>query len=283
MSYAIRNTMILLGALLIIYAAGFIYLKFFQEPVIEEHQAAAETLRADLNQKSETANLLPVVREQVREAEEFIENFDKTLFRNNDADRVYRFLSLINEMSRIEFDYTFVDSTLTDDYGIINSEINGFGSYAGVMNFVGGIEHSEPVQKIDAISVTPVGTAGEFGQVIFNFELASHYDRSGRFNPPQTPDLSTGEFSFSHNPFYPLIRQADPNTDNLPDVKNSRLVGVGGSRIYLSDQNGRMATLNINDRVYLGRLEQIHTREGRAVFRLNRGGIAETVTLEVER
>jgi len=61
------------------------------------------------------------------------------------------------------------------------------------------------------------------------------------------------------------------------------LIGMTPSAVYLRDQDGQMVTLRPNDRVYLGRLETIDAQRGRVTFRLNRGGIIDVVTLEVQR
>ncbi|MEX2368057.1 MAG: hypothetical protein WD510_01005, partial [Balneolaceae bacterium] len=66
------------------------------------------------------------------------------------------------------------------------------------------------------------------------------------------------------------------------NIESSRLIGISSSRIFLRDQNGRLVNLSVNDRVYLGSLEAIDVQEGRATFRLNKGGIIEAVTLEVQ-
>jgi Tfp pilus assembly protein PilO len=283
MSYAIRNTLLLLFALIVIYGAGFAYMHYFQKEEIEQLEGRVATLENRLNQDSQTADLVPMLREQYEQSREFIENYDKSIFRNNNPDEVFRFLTLLNRMSNLNFNYAFRDSTVTSDYGIIRSEISGNGTYSGLMRFLNAIENSEPVQKINDVSITPVGSPGEFQNVNFTFHVRSKYDSQRLFNLDRTPGISTRTVASAHNPFFPLIRTPDPNVDNLPDVDNSRLIGITPTAIYLRNQDGRMTTLRPNDRVYLGRLEAIDVRRGRATFRLNRGGIIDVVTLEVQR
>jgi Tfp pilus assembly protein PilO len=283
MSYALRNTLILLLALIIIYGAGYAYMHYFQKEEIEQLEGRVATLENRLNQDTQTAELVPMLREQYDQASEFIENYDKSIFRNNNPDEVFRFLTLLNQMSNLNFNYVFRDSSVTADYGIIRSEITGSGTYAGLMRFMNAIENSEPVQKINEVTITPVGSPGEFQNVNFTFHVRSKYDSQRIFNLDRTPGISTRNVSSAHNPFFPLIRTPDPNVDNLPDVDNSRLIGLTPTAVYLRSQDGRMVTLRPNDRVYLGRLESIDARRGRATFRLNRGGIIDVVTLEVQR
>ena len=283
MSYGLRNTLILLLALLIINGGGYAYMHFIQKAEIEDLEERQVRLERDYQQDLETAELVPMLREQFAEATSVIEGFDKTIFTNNNADEIFRFLSLINEGAGVNFNFTFRDSTSSDQYGIINSEINGSGPYRSVVRFINAIEYSEPVQKIDGISLTPSGEAEGYQNVNFTFRLQSHYDRVGVFDNYQTPDIAFRTNESNHNPFFPLIRNVPPNEDNLPNVDQSRIVGLTGSVVYLMDQNGQMVTLRVNDRVYLGRLEQINMQQGSARFRLNRGGIIDVVTLEVQR
>jgi Tfp pilus assembly protein PilO len=283
MSYAIRNTLILLVALLLIYGVGYAYMKFFQIDEIDRLEVRLTQLESDYNQQRQTADLVPMLREQFEESQRFIDGFDKTIFRNNNPDEVFRFLSLLNQMAGLDFNFAFRDSTVTSDYGIIRSEITGSGSYRGLMTFVNAIENSEPVQKIYDVSLTPVGQTGSFQNVNFVFHIRSKYDSNKMFNSDRTPGISTRTLASAHNPFFPLIRTPDPNEDNLPDIDNSRLIGVSASTIFLLNQDGRMVTLRPNDRVYLGRLESINVQQGNATFRLNRGGIIDVVTLEVQR
>lgn len=256
---------------------------FFQKAEIEELEVTIEQKQDEFNQKASIAEGVPALREQFAEAEAFINNYDKTLFGRNHPDEVFRFLSLINTMSQIDFNFSFSDSTIADNYGEIQSQINGSGSYGRVMNFINGIENSDPVQKINSVEITPVGESSGYREVNFKFNLRSYFDRTDSFDPDRTPGISTRSVRSSHNPFYPLIRNVEPNEEGLVNVEQSRLVGVGNSRIYLLDQEGTMVTLSPDDRVYLGRLETIDIQEGQAVFRLNKGGIIELVTLEVER
>ncbi|MEX2435364.1 MAG: type 4a pilus biogenesis protein PilO [Balneolaceae bacterium] len=283
MSYAIRNTLILLVALLVIYGAGYGYMRYFQETEIERLTGSVEQRQQEYNQKRETADMLPMLQAQFTEAEEFINNYDKTIFPRNNPDAVFRFLSLINEAAGIDFNFVFNDSTITENYGIINSEINGTGAYRRVMEFINRIESSEPVQKINNVTINPVGQVDFYSDVNFSFQLNSHFDRLNYFQSDRTPGISIRTVESNHNPFYPLIRDIAPNEDNLVNVENSRLIGLSNSIIYLINQEGTMVTLRENDSVYLGRLISINVNEGNAVFRLNKGGIIEVVTLEVQR
>ncbi|CAN5260450.1 hypothetical protein BH23BAC3_BH23BAC3_11900 [soil metagenome] len=283
MSYALRNTIILLLVLLLIAAGGFLLIYFYQMPQIEQLEEQIEIDQADYNSKREIADKVPSLEVQFEQSKSFIENFDKTLFRTNNPDQVYRFLSILSDTDPIVFDFVFNDSTNTDRYGIVTSQLTGRGPYSAVLNFLTRIENSEPVQKIENLVISPVSQVNEYNYVTFNFRLSSYYDRLNLFNARNTPGISERIAFASHNPFFPHIRNIEPNTDELVSVEQSQLVGIGNGVVYLLDQNGALQTLRERDRVYLGRLETININQGNATFRLNKGGIVELVSLEVNR
>lgn len=283
MSYAIRNTIILLVVLSLILGGGYAFFEFVQKPQIEALNQDISQLDIAYSSLSETASLLPSTLEYYEESKVFIESFEKTLFDNNNPDETYRFLSIINATDPLEFDFVFNDSTRADQYGILQSQVDGQGSYRSVINFITRIENSEPVQKVSNIVITPINEVGNYGNVNFNFQLQSYYDRENLLSTRQTPGVSEFVQLSRQNPFYPLIRNVEPNDENLVNVEESSLVGIGRNKVYLLNQEGRMVTLLQNDKVYLGRLMSLDMNAGEAVFQLNKGGIIESITLEVER
>lgn len=283
MSYALRNSLILIVVLLLLSGGGYLFIYLYQLPQIEDLQEQIERHQATYDEKNEVVEALPGLEAQYEKSKAFIENYDKTLFKTNNPDRVYRFLTILSDTDPVEFNFTFVDSTSAERYGIIDSEIAGRGRYTAVLNFITRIENSEPVQKVRDIVLVPVNESGEFNNVSFTFNLSSYYDKMNFFEARNTPGISERISFASHNPFFPLIRNVRPNTENLLNVENSQLVGIGSNMIYMVDQSGSMHTLKEGERVYLGRLETININEGYAKFRLNKGGLVEIVTLEVER
>lgn len=256
---------------------------FYQLPQIELLEEQIEKDQSEYDSKREIADRLPGLEARLESSKRFIENFDKTLFRSNNPDQVYRFLSILSDTDPIVFDFVYDDSTTTDRYGVVTSQLSGRGPYTAVLNFLTRIENSEPVQKIQDLVILPVSQDNEYSYVTFNFSLTSYYDRLNFFNARNTPGISERVEFASHNPFFPLIRNIEPNTDELISVEESQLVGIGNGKVYLLDQNGTLQTLRERDRVYLGRLESININQGNAIFRLNKGGIMELVSLEVQR
>lgn len=284
MSYAIRNTLILLLVFLLITGGGYVYISYFQEPQIETLQQQVSTKRTEFSSKQQTANQYEKLKNQFESAQFYIQNFDKALYATSNEDEVFDFINQLNNGSSVtDFAFTFVDSTSEGQFGVINTSISGSGYYPNLVNFVRKIELSKPINKISGMSITPINDLENYGRVNFNFSLSSFYSRDTTAQTPELTISNSAVLGSVYNPFFPLIRDVEPNEGNLPDIENSELVALSANRAFLIDQSGTMQRLLVGDQVYLGSLREINLQQQTATFRLNKGGIIERVTLEVQQ
>lgn len=256
---------------------------------LERLQTSYTEKQRDFNSKRATSDAFPELNTRYQSAVSIIENFDKSLFKNPDPDKVYDYLNYLSnsgEEAKVFFDFVFVDSTIQDQYGIVRTDINGYGKYRNVINFINLLENSQLLNKINNLSLSPP-TGGDFelDDITFNFILESYYERIPiQDGAAKTDQLTMDESISTYNPFYPLIQpNIKPNVDNLTNIEQSRLIGLTESRIFVVDQGGNVISLRKGDKVYLGELESIDLNSKSATFKLNKGGITELVTLEIER
>jgi hypothetical protein len=287
MSYAIRNTLILLVTLLIILGLGFSYAKFFLEGKVERLTSEISTKQNDFNSKQNINSQFEELNTRYEAALVVMANYDKLLFPSNKPDDVYDFINNVNEKggNRIYFDYIYSDSIPNNEYGILQSSLAGYGHYSALTDFVNRIENSQLLNKISGLSISPSRQDEDFNTVNFSFDLESFYERTSIFDSVGVGYNVTLDENISRfNPLFPLIRQsAEPNTAGLPDARSSRLIGLANGRIFLRTQTGRIISLKEGDRVYLGFLTNINIDTKTATFNLDNGGIQEVVTLEVVR
>ena len=289
MSYAVRNTIILLVTLSLFVGTAYSYIRFFQVPELNELEDSLEEMQKDYNAKRATSNAFPELNETYQQALQIIESADKSLFKKPDPELVYDYLNAVSNHasnSKVYFNFVFVDSTTQDQYGTINADITGYGPYDQTVNFINKIENSQLLNKVKNLSITPpTGSTAEYDEVNFSFTLESYYERIPiQENVSQTGMLTLNEDISTFNPFYPLIQQTiPPNEDNLVNIEQSRLIGLTGSRVFIVDQNGSVTSLHTGDEVYLGELSSIDLNNETATFNLNKGGIMELVTLEIEQ
>ncbi len=283
MSYAVRNSLILLVVLVLIVAGGWSYIQFVQVSQIEQLETELGSKRQELQRKQAVANRYSTVLQQFEQATDFYNNYEKTLYQSSNEDDVFDFVNRLNSGAAFtDFNFEFTDSLIQGEYGIINMQIDGEGYYRYFINLIRKIEYSKPLNKVKFLSVTPINTLEEYGRVSFSFNLESYYDRSQLLEQP-TFDIYQEAVSSLYNPFYPLIREVKPNEEDLTDIENSNLFSMSSNRVFLIDQNGEMQQLAIGDEVYLGTLSKINLKERTATFQLNKGGIIELVTLEVNQ
>lgn len=281
MSYGVRNTIILLVVLTTFIGGGWSYIYFYQQPKLDELEQNVEQTRQDLNQKQQKADQLPMLENQFKEATSFFNNYKKGLYPSSNEDRVYDFLDRVSTGSAFtEFTFSFSDSTTYDKYGVISMQVTGQGYYRNFINFIRQIELSKPLNKVGAVNVNPVNELDSYGKVNYQFSLQSFYDRVKLLGEADLA-IRNNLLGSVNNPFFPLIRSVKENEDNLVNIENSELLAVSSNKIFLLDQQGMMQRLSEGDEVYLGELSAINIDEGTASFTLNKGGIVERITLQV--
>ena len=281
MSYGVRNTIILLIVLTTFIGAGWSYLYFYQKPKVDQLEQEVQQTREELNQKQQKADQLPVLENQFKEATKFFNNYNKGLYPNSNEDNVYDFLDRVSTGSAYtEFTFSFSDSTTYGKYGTIAMQVTGQGYYRNFNNFIRQIELSKPLNKVSGITVSPINELESYGKVNYQFSLMSFYDRV-KLLGESSLTITNNLMGSVNNPFFPLIRSVRGNENNLVNVENSSLLAISPNKIFLLDQYGVMKRLSEGDEVYLGQLSSINIDEGTASFTLNKGGIVERITLQV--
>ena len=286
MSYAIRNSLILLVTLLIIAGAAFSYINFVQKSEIQQLTSELEALNRDFNTKTNIRDQYQPLLERFNKAKEIVQNYDKKLYSNNNPDDVYDYLREINDDNlELFYDFTYQDSIVQEQYGIIQSRIVGTGIYADFVTFINKIENSLYLNKVENVSIRPATGEASQDYVNFNLTLNSYYqkidfetaaDLTQKFRV--NPNISV------FNPLKPLILNTIPgNVDNLTNIEQSRLIGLTSTRVFIINQNGETKILKPGDKVYLGYLQQIDVENREVIFNLDKGGIKEIFTLKVER
>ena len=286
MSYAIRNTIVLLVTLIVMGGGAFAYIQFYLNAQIDRLEESKQQKQADFNQKKSIVDDYAEVLSNYQQSRMRIENYNKSLFPSSNPDKVFEYLNKLNEgNSRITFEYVFTDSVINNEYGTIISSINGTGEHSSLMNFINKLENSQLINKVNEVSISFDERGESYDEVNFSFNVESYYERVAVLDSMQTSrEIRLNPTVSDYNPFYPLIRTRFPeNNENLANVEASRIIGITNNRVFIIDQTGEMKTLREGDRVYLGFLENIDTVTKTAKFKLDKAGIIEYVTLEVSK
>lgn len=286
MSYAIRNTIILLITFLVFAGASFAFLRFVQQAEIDSLTTELASLEQDYTEKQGIRDEYPSLLDRYNLARDIVLGYDKILYEENNPDDVYDYLSEINDGNlELFYDFVFEDSSSQNQYGIINTSIAGTSLYSDFVTFINKIEHSQLINKVEQVNLSPANGFDTFDYVNFSMELRSYYQKEDfETNADESERFRTDPSISVYNPLKPLILNTVPeNTDNLINVESSRLLGITGSRVFLVDQDGKTKILKAGDKVYLGYLKSIDVNTGEVIFDLDKGGIKELFTLKVER
>ena len=284
MKYSIRNTIILILTLVLMVGGGWLYIQNRFVSDIQDTEEQIVELNAELQDVQNSAEMFAQAQANYNEALYVRLNHPKELFLNHSSSSLYNYLQALNrDLSFTGLNYSLSDSTLQEDHGIINVTIQGEGRYENLANFIYRLEYSRPLIQINSVQLDNITDLERLENVNFQISLGAYYRRGNWTNYLAELEPSGPLGSILHNPYYPLIHEVPPNVENLPNVDQSRLVVLTGSRAHIIDQTGTLQRLNIGDRVYLGRLTAINLQRGEAVFQLNRGGIRDRVVLTVEQ
>jgi hypothetical protein len=282
MSYGLRNTLILLAALLLMIMGSYVYLRLNVGDDLEPLKLQIENKQRELQQLSATADNFITVQEMTVRKRYEAENHNKELLADNNVATVFTILDDINSgIAFTSMNFSFRDSVRSNDHGILRISVNGEGTYRNLFNFLTILEQSKPITRVSNVRMAPDGSSYvTLNRVRFEMELGFYYARG---TTPASPEMLTRRQvpDQIHNPFFALIHPIPENTDGLPDVDRSRLIGLTRAGAYIIDQNNEFKFLPQGSRVFLGTLQQINMNDRSAVFRLNRGGISDTVVLRI--
>lgn len=281
MSYALRNTLILLSTLVIMIAGGWVYLGQFPNKELEAYDKVIADREKDLATFKAKSEAFDLVREQYIRSLYRKENYNKELFASNNVADIYDFIRRLNDGPAFtQLNFSTVDSVVTDNYGYVTVQLDGTSSYRNFYAFLSRIEQSRPIMKVIKLQVQPKTAPEELQDVVFILTARVFYAR-GSTTSSSLRTILTDIPSLRHNPLAPLIHAIPSNTDNLSNLESSRLVAVTAGSAFIVDQTGRMVRIDVGGRVYLGFLERVSQSSGSATFRLNKGGIEETMTLRI--
>ena len=282
MNYATKNTFFLLAVLFLMAGGVWYRLHGYEDQKIAVLETTLSEKEQTLKEYQKMSDQFDTQMKEYLDLKEEVNSYSKLLGRAQDPDEVYSYLiDISQDTSFTFFNFTTIDSTLFEEFGILRFDISGEGYYRNVNHFINQLEYGKPLNKVRDVTIQPINELGNLGKVTFSFKVDSYYDRADMFeaydeaSPLPMP-------AYTYNAFYPLIHEVKPNESDLPDIEKSRLVSIGRDFVTLKDQSGKTQYIYLGDQVYLGRLIDIDFQENKAVFELNKGGIIHYITRILE-
>jgi hypothetical protein len=289
MNRKVKNTLGIVGLLLIISILGFGYIFIFQRNSIkkDEQEKAKlikevkepEVLEAERNELAKKAAEI----DSILNARKF--NIPKALSSIKFFDFVNRETSSFSDKAKINVEY--VDKKDDRNFFYYSYKVYGQAQFSELYQLITGIEQSKELKKVRSITLSSMVANVEGGKpdylVNFTMLVAVYFSADDRF---ASSTLVENKFQYKsvYNFFYPLIRNdIPPNVDNLLDVQGAKLLALIPEGAFVADASGNTFLLYEGQEVYLGYLTKIDYESNKVSFILNKGGIIEKVDLQLQR
>lgn len=289
MNKKLRSTLGLLALLVIILVAGGIYIFIFQQSKISDKKEKLEELNANVYDPAELEARYQQLLKRSAELDSILSHRKFNIPQNISSIKFYNFInnivSTFSEHTEINIEY--LEQKQDKEFFVYEYKLTGGGFFNDVYKLVYAIEQSKELKKITFLTLGNLIRTDEEGVPMFlvSFELTAqvYYSSDNRFAPADFVEnnLSTGPI---YDAFYPLIRnEIPPNVDELLDVQGAKLLALIPEGAFVADTKGNTYLIWEGEQVYLGYLTKIDYNSNSVSFILNKGGIIEKVTLELDR
>ncbi|MBK9096966.1 MAG: hypothetical protein IPM14_02370 [bacterium] len=288
MNKKLISTLSVLALLIIILVAGGIYIFVIQKGDITERQEKLDELSKNVYDPVELEDRYNNLQKQSAELDSILANRKFNIPQNISSIKFYNFVNNIvaNFPRETTVNIEYIGQTPDKEFFFHEYKLTGAGNYNDFYKLVYAIEQSKELKKISKVALSNlVKTDEEVPLFLVSFEMMAkvYFSSDNRFAPAEYAEnnLGTGPV---YDAFYPLIRnEIPPNVDNLLDVQGARLLALIPEGAFVADNKGNTYLVWEGEQVYLGYLTKIDYDNNTVSFILNKGGIIEQVTLELDR
>lgn len=287
MPYKTRNTLILLGFLIIILAVGAYFIIYSYPKKIKEVKAEIQRTDQQINALAGLQIELYNLQKQIKEEQEKLAQLDKQIVPDVTPAMTYSYLnSILNYAGFVKFDMLYMGSKKAQKYGYNIYDIKGEASFDNIYKFIWYLERGPQIYRIARLDLRGVETRDEvtkqFSIVVpFQMEIHALY-ADVKDLPPIKRTLGDVVVAEVKNPFTPYIyRELPPNTRGLLEVERADLKAVIPGKAFVADHTGKIHVLKEGDEVYLGYVTKIDIEKNQVEFTLNKAGIVEKFVLRL--
>ena len=288
MNKKLISTLSVLALLIIILVAGGIYLFVVQRGDLSERQEKLAELNKNVYDPVELSNRYLELERKSAELDSILANRKFNIPQNVSSIKFYNFVNNIvaNFPGETTVNVEYLREAPDKEFFFHEYKLTGGGNFNDVYRMIYAIEQSKELKKIGKLSLSNLVKADdEIPLFLVNYELIAqvYFSSDNRFAPAELVEnnLSTGPI---YDAFYPLIRnEIPPNIDNLLDVQGARLLALIPEGAFVADTKGNTYLVWEGEQVYLGYLTKIDYDNNTVSFILNKGGIIEQVTLQLDR
>jgi len=288
MNRKLKNTLALVGLLIVILLAGGIYIFVFQGGKIKEYNKKLTSLKANHYNTGQLTMEYQQLQKKAAVMDSVLASRKFNIPQNLSSIKFFTFVNKVssdfsqNTHVNVDFDNQYKDR----NFFYYEYKVSGSGEFDEVYKLIYAVEQSKELKKIKTMAITNNITTSKDGipnfLVTFSMMVDVYFSDNNRFSPPTFVEnnLNTGTI---YDVFYPLIRnQIPPNVDNLLDVQGAKLLALIPEGAFLADSKGNTYLLWEGQQVYLGYLTKIDYAHNSVSFILNKGGIIDKVDLTLQ-
>ncbi len=289
MSAKLKNTIAILVIFIAIVLIGGLFDFVYLRGKINEKQQKVRDLKLYQLDTDALKKQLDFLQKRVAELDSILANRKYVIPYNLSQANFFDFVNQVsfsfspNSFINIEFNETQPANNFTT----YNYTLTGIAEYNDFYRLVYAIEESKQLKKVSNVELSNNVKVDEDGTprylVAFKFNAKVYFSGDDRFyvkNSIENRLTPNPAYDF----FYPLIRnELPPNLDKLLDVQSAKLLALIPDGAFLSDAGGNTYLLWEGDQVYLGYLTNINYQKNEVSFVLNKGGIIEKISLQLEK
>lgn len=303
------NQILLLSCLVLLIGAGTYLTYFRQQNTLQSLEQEIEAAEAE-REKIQTLRVsLSDANAQLKKTRQRWDSRYKIVPETVSSPSMVGYLTQLTQTGFRSFDVTSEGTSQYDDYSVRTLSAEGTAFFPSLYQFVWTVENNRPFYRVRNLQLDyqeertqdeETGRTSMDVLVSFQMDVEAIYgavadigEESGpsdgreveglpvaRTSPrPPLPSRVLPNPALEINPFYPLIfDEIPPNEYGRLNVESAELVSIIDGEAVFSTGDG-IERVGEGDRVYLGRILEVNSSEGRVVARLNKGGVVETVEL----
>ncbi len=288
MSYALRNSLVLVVLLIVAWSVGGYWIRVRQSARIEVLARREKDLKSELDNINSVLAIYDTTRMALDRLKARWQARRQVVPASDGASQTLAYLNGLSKLKNAAVSFNFQYEGRKDEanYSTHQYALEGDGRFRNLYTFLWQLEHGRRFYTVDHLSISredPAASSGRGNRLSFRMVFRSFFEPESRVEEaPLSTELLAPD-RLAGDPFRPLITKSIArNREGLFEADGSRLRGLAGDKAYLVDREGRMHLLKQGDRVHLGRLSKIDVERKRVEFTLNEGGILRRHTLRME-
>jgi hypothetical protein len=289
MNRKLRNTLGLIGLMILLLLVGGIYIFVYQRGKLNEDKNKLRELES-VNYNSDQLNfMLKDLEKKALALDSILAARKFNIPQNLSSIKFYNFVNVISTgfSPNTQTDIEFLNQKKDKQFPFYEYKITGNGPYNDVYKLIYSIEQSKELKKIKSITMTNQIATNKDGipNFVVNYSAVVYiyFTSDNRFSTNRFVENNLFT-ELKRDAFYPLIRtQIPPNVDDLLDVQGAKLLALISEGAFLADTKGNTYLLWEGEQVYLGYLTKIDYEHNTVGFILNKGGIIERIELGLDK